>query len=215
MTMRFAVIPAFLACVCPAVAGAVTMTFDDIDDGYEVPPGRSYSEGGVLMTGDGEVAQYGATGAARLDDWGSPVASTLSFTMESPFVAKGFQIRSLGSWYVHEDTDTGEVVSLPYDNVEVSLFRGETRVFNQRFSAGEAGAVWRYLLPDTVGGVDRMSIGALWPTQTDTDYCTDAPCGTIEIDNVTLAPIPAPPAGVLLLSGMMVVWAARRRVLAG
>lgn len=180
-----------------AAAGAVTVTFDGLPYVNPLGPGV-YIENGVTVSGDGDLGYYDTPGALHVDDSGTAVSSNVTFAMTGPFVPVSFEIRGLGSAFCGTDAECSSGPGQPYGNLVVSAESGGSMTFEDRLYSGDLGVVSSYFFPVGLGLVDSMRISAVLPD----GQCWNYPCGHFNIDNVTLAPVPVPAAGLLLLGAI-------------
>ncbi|MEM9197462.1 MAG: hypothetical protein AAGD12_06365 [Pseudomonadota bacterium] len=176
----------------------------------------SFEEKGVRIRGNGDLGSFGLSGI-HLADSGTSFAQKLIFRTGQEFYPVSIKIVGLGTKLERG----GDFV--PYENLKIRAFRNGTRVFWDRFYAGDAGEVSYFRLPEAVGPVDRLVISSMMPD--DPSDCTTAPCGNFNIDNVRLArsaplgpteatapvPVPLPAPGLLLLGALVAFGLAARR----
>ncbi|MEI4470906.1 VPLPA-CTERM sorting domain-containing protein [Frigidibacter sp. MR17.24] len=97
----------------------------------------------------------------------------------------------------------GQVVSTVY---LASWVEPGTNSYPRTFTAIDLGNAFR--------DIDAFEIAAITPWNSpgaDGITCIDFPCSTFHIDNVQLAPVPLPAAGLLLVGGLAAIAALRRR----
>lgn len=181
----------------PAVR-ANTVTFTEIpqeaygvvwvEDGITVDPGGGF----------GGLGYHQLPHTLHLDDSGTGFASFASFTMGSRFNARSFDIIPAGPTAYCTDLDW-TVCGAPYDNVQVSGFRGGIEVAGDKFFMGADPSTFYF--SDLFRHLDSLVIAALYPNlRVIGGDCHDSPCAHFNIDNVTLNPVPVPAALPLFLS---------------
>lgn len=204
--MNFSLLPFALAMSVSAPAVAATVvTFDDLAGDFDPPP--IYTEGGVSVSG--APAYYDTPGVVHLDDAGTSLTSSILIYTGRLFAAIGLDVIGLGqeSYIIGGD---GDPLSVAHDNVLFQGYRAGAQVAELRFSTGlEPGTTW-LALGAGFGQIDALRISAVTQLP-DGTFCAGVPCGHFEIDNVTIAPVPLPAAGLLLTAALGGVAAARSR----
>jgi hypothetical protein len=184
-----------------STAGATTITFDMLPDEGQIYSGglagNTYTENGITVTsGTGLLASHALSGAAHIDDSGTPFTSDVTFTMATPFDATGFSLLSRGYALFAPPPQL-------LDNVFVTGLRGGSVVASTSFAMLDTvGAVQNILLDDTFGLLDALRVELAYVY--DAADC-DAPCAHFDLTSATLVPIaPVPvPAGGLMLAGLL------------
>lgn len=183
-------------------ANAAVMTFDNP---LLLSYATSYSEDGIHADGGGgRIGPFFLPGTAHMDDAASGYASVIRFTMDREFNAVSFDIFPTGFNYL-VCTDGGAVCSAAsYANIQVSGFSNGSLVAQSVFEMFGG----RFTLDSAFQNIDSFVIGVRNPPFTGTlpdgseAFCWDYPCSHFDIDNVTLAPVPLPSGGLLLVSAL-------------
>lgn len=184
---------------------AATMGFDDLPF-FTLDP--VYVENGVTARAlNGDLGSFGS-GGAHLDDSGSSLTSAIDFTMSRLFAPISFDLFALRTAYCADDNDV--TCDSPYDNVLVQGFLNGAETFSDTFFAGAPGVLSTYDFA-SAAPIDTLRISAVLPDPARFGgFCIDAPCGHFEIDDVTLAPVPVPPALPLLMAAVALIAGVRR-----
>ena len=220
-------------------ASALTMTFNDIGKALQSPPGaeNTYSENGIIASsGPIDLGYWGQPGTLHLDDSGTPIASTVSFTANGRFDAVSFDVFSVGQTELYYDIynpvvwDEIIVRGIPYDNVNVQGFRSGALVAQDNFYSGDFSTY--FFDPAQFADLDSLIISAQMPSLSaiesiksalaidypdytvDSIGCFNTPCGHFNIDNLVLNPqtaLPLPGSLPLLGIGLISLGIARRR----
>lgn len=214
--MRPMMMSAAVAMLAAGAAGAATVTFDELpDEGAQL---TSWSEDGILVTGQGGVVASLNPGTAQVDDSGTGFASSLAFSTEGLFAATSLEILPLANFYeLCMDAGEGEVDCTParFADVSVTGYADGNVVASDAFDVfGVNGA---YSFGDAFTSLDLLVIGfADLPTDLRSGSflaCDDSPCRRFSVDSVTLVPavVPLPASGALLAFGIAGLAAAYRR----
>ena len=207
---------AMVAMLAAGAAGAATVTFNELpDEGAQL---TSWTEDGILVTGQGGTLAALNAGSAQLDDSGTGFASSLTFSMDRLFAATSFDILPLANFYeLCTDVGEGEVDCAPASFADVSV----TGYADGNVVASDAfdmfGVSGTYSFSDAFSNLDLLVIGfAGIPTDLPSGSflaCDDSPCRRFSVDSVTLTPavVPLPASGALLAFGIVGLAAACRR----
>ena len=195
--------------LCAPVAEANTVTFDNLPSYFDVldagTTGSPYVENGVTVTSTqpfGVLAWDTAPGLAHIDDSGTDFTSGLMFTMGRAFDAVSFTLNSLG----YDFSGTPGPLS---DNIFVTGLAGGSAVATASFTLSDIYQdVQTFLLGSAFTGLDALLIELDYPVNT---ASCGAPCGHFDLDEVVLAPVPLPAAGLLLGGALLGFGALRRR----
>ena len=169
-------------------ASAAVMTFKDLLEAS--PFNGDYLEAGITASSVGDLGFFNTPGAAHLDDSGTSIAQSISFTTGGRFNAIQFDILPLGTDFCAEGGSGA--CDDPYDNVSVRGFRDGALVAEDTFFGGENPST--YLFSADYTNLDQLVIGALLPSAALGGFCIDVPCGHFNIDNVELSAVPLPAA---------------------
>lgn len=207
-----------LACSFALPCAATTLTFDDIPGWHDGPAPIAWREGGATVSADPNsdgVVWYMRPGAVHLDDSGTSLTSGVTLTTGGHFRALGMSVvgYDLASYVV--TPDEWDMRPVPYDNIAVEGFRNGLSVAYARFSTGLTGGAFSFSFGAEFRGLDMLRIAAIGPWDQSFDglpiECGDAPCGHVDLDSVTIAPVPLPGGFVLALGGMGVLAGLRLR----
>jgi len=189
---------------------AMTMTFDNLHEASPVGA-NSYSEAGITVSSLGDLGYSSEPGALHLDDSGSSIASSVTFTTGAIFDAVSFDIMGSGESSLYYDlfniVDFSELSAsnIAYDNVLVEGYVGGNLVGEDRFYMNDEST---YLFSSDFLGIDALVVRALLPDfsaienslmASFPDYivnrldCTDLPCAHFNIDNIELRSVSAVP----------------------
>ncbi len=214
LAWQFLLIFAFAAGAGSGDAMAATMTFTGIPGGCG--PGQyDFVEDGIRAS---FVSAHSNPDRLHMDDAGTACPSVVEFTTGTYFAAQSFDLHPLGpSDYCAEETATEpETCGIEYANVRLVGYDGAREVASAQFWMGDTDST--YLFGAAFHSVDRLVLAAVFPPNGDIAgrrfFCTDAPCAHFEVDNLAVlaaAPVPVPPALVLMLSGLASLVYARRR----
>ena len=169
--------------------GAVTMTFS----GVNLDPGAyTYSENGILASGDGTLGIFG-TQVIHFDDSGTSAPDSVTFTMASPFDAIGFDLDPVAFDFRLCDPVTGVCENRTFENVLLQGFTGTNLVTSFMFNMGTGNGPYPVHLDQTFKNLTAFRISIIFPT-IPVNYVAEcgSPCSHFEIDNVELAPVPLP-----------------------
>lgn len=206
---RIAIIPLLL--LMSTYSLAVTITFDDIENGFIGPD--TYTEAGVTFTSGGGLGYYSSPGTIYLADFGTSFTKTVVVTANGPFTMQSVDFdgaESLLNYELVNPVDTTFVSGLyPADNVLIRGFRNGAVVAENWLSLHDLST---YTFGAQYSNLDSLEITAdIDYTSAENDIlqaypdhqliqldCGEAaPCSSLDIDNVTLtldAPTP-PPCG--------------------
>lgn len=191
---------------------AVTITFDDIENGFIGP--NTYTEAGVTFTsGGGGLGYSGDPGQIHLDDFGTSFTQSVIITAGGRFTMESVDLAGEGPMLIYELVDPVDVTFVsglyPADGVLVQGIRNGSVVAENWLSLHEISA---YTFGAQYSNLDALEItAAVDYTGAEIDLlqaypgheliqldCGEAaPCSHFDIDNVTLtldAPTP-PPCG--------------------
>lgn len=195
-------------------SNAATMTFSDIGLDYMA---KTYTENGITAVGNGNLGLYNGAGGVHFDDGGTSAPSKVSFTMQSAFNAKRFDIDPVGSdFYVCYGR--ANCVEPSYQNVLVQGYRDGSIAASLMFNMGVSLSPYTVKLGKLFEGLSSLSISILYPERsafsslpgvTEIAYCS--PCSHFNIDNVVLAPVPLPTSLALGASALGLLGLASRR----
>lgn len=193
----------------PAAPLAATMSFAGLGDGAGPGTALPYVEDGISATPTdaGTLGYEGASGAAHLDAFGTPFTSGIAFTMASPFDFVSLDVTGFDPAWV------GVPPSTPFDNVKFEGFRGGSLVDEAFFSTGNSAGTFHVSLADLGGGfvgLDELRVINLDPTTL--AICSGAPCLHVDIDNLTLSPVPLPTTLPMLLAAIVTLVAGGTRL---
>lgn len=196
------------AMLAAGAAGAATLTFDALpDEGSQL---TSWTEDGVLVTAQGGTLAALTPGSAHLDDSGTGLAQSLSFSTGSLFAATSFDILPSSNEYeLCTDLGEGEVDCSPssFANVSVTGYANGLEVASDAFDMYAVNGT--YVFSDAFRDLDLLVIGfADAPSNL---VCDDSPCTHYSVDSVTLAPVPLPASGAMLALGIVGLGATYRR----
>lgn len=210
--IRIAGALAVAALAFPGAPLAAMMTFSGLGNGSGPGTTQPYVENGISATtpGSGTLGYAGGPGAAHLDDSGTSFASTIAFTMASPFDFVSLDLMGFGTSYTN-GTD-----NIAYDNVLFEGYRGGTLVAQKTFSTGITSGTFDITSADLGAGfvdLEEFRIASVQPSSLKPDFSCGAPCGHFSVDNLTLSttplrPVPLPAALPMLLIGIGTLMAA-------
>jgi hypothetical protein len=194
---------------------AATMTFSDINLD---PLANTYSEDGILASGNGDLGLYAAS-ALHFDDGGTSAPSKVSFTMASHFNAVSFLLDPVNFDFRICTSSFSSCTAPTYINVLVQGFRDGALVSNLMFNMGSSPDPYTIALGSVFSDLSALVIGILPPVLADfqplpagSRFEPCAPCSHFNIDNVTLAPVPLPASLPLAATGLAILaFLARRR----
>ncbi|MSO54628.1 MAG: hypothetical protein EXQ90_05830 [Rhodospirillales bacterium] len=206
----FAIVAMGLVPGAAPTAQAAVMSFSGIGDGCPGIPNDPYTESGITARGTSDgLSSWTRPGSAHLDTGGSTCPSGVEFTTGGLFDAISAEIFPLTpTAYCSE---AGTECSDPYENVLWQGFVGGVVVASDQFWMGDGPST--YAFGDAFRGLDKLVVRILLPNvATVGGWCFDSPCSHFDLDNVTLALLPAPmispmrpPAGAV-----SIVWASWR-----
>jgi hypothetical protein len=177
-----------------AEVSAATMRFDHLsgyDDCFYLETVCTYEENGIVVTGSSDFGSWDYPGSIHLDGSGGPYSGGLDFSMNRRFDPISLVVIGMNRY--HE---------IPLIDMIIRAFREDNPIFLTGISVGSE--TWTYYFPDHLTGVTNIEILAL-PGE---DYEESH----FSIDDVTLAPVPVPPASMAIGSAFaLLLWAARRR----
>lgn len=199
------------ACLFPAVASANVMTFINItgDSSFD---NIVYIEDGITATGNRAIARHGIELAAHMDDQATPFPSIITFTMDTPFDAVKFDFN--GSTR-HRDCSGIEAdlcmdqPYIPYNNMVVQGLRDGIVVAADNFWTGYEDT---YAFDSAFTNLDELLFLNLSPSNPSFECMIDF-CSHIDIDNITLSPVPLPASLPIFGAGILVILGFRRWIL--
>ncbi|KFI32858.1 hypothetical protein CG51_19770 [Haematobacter missouriensis] len=198
-----------LACSFAVPCTATTLTFDDIPRWRDGPAPIVRQEGGVTLSADpysDGVVSYSLPGALHLDDSGTSLTGGVNVTTGGQFHALGMSVVGYRQASYVFGADGWEMHPVPYDNIAVEGFRNGLSVAYTRFSTGLTGGAFNFAFGGDFRGIDMLRVAAIGPWGQSVDgqpiECGDTPCGHVDLDSLTIAPIPLPAGLALALGGM-------------
>lgn len=205
-------------CAALGLAGsaeALTLTFDGIPEGGGEPQPTTIVESGVTISvgswSDG-VTWWSVPDAIHLDDSGTSFTDEVTFETEREFRALSLRLigMSMSSYVLIDD----EPIPVPYDNVLLTGYRDGTLLATARFTTGLDSGIVDYTFGPDFAGLDLLRITNIRPEGTFWEgypiQCDDAPCGHFSVDDLTIAPVPLPPALPLGVAALGMLALARR-----
>ena len=184
-----------------APVSAATMTFNSIPD----PFANTYSEDGVLASGNGHLGVYNGRGGVHFDDGGTTAPSAMTFSMASNFNAISFLLDPVNFNFAVLFDDRS-YLQPTYLNVLVQGFRGGALVSSLKFGMGAAPDPYTVSLGSAFTNLNSLVIGILAPNFAEFSampgfarFAPCSPCSHFNIDDLKLAPVPLP-AGLPLLA---------------
>jgi hypothetical protein len=187
-------------------AHSATMTFDSLHLAtiIEIQPEIGvYVEDGITATGygqyyEGHFRSHNVPNTASMTDFTYPGPNYIEFTMSKPFNAVSIDIfpntdALCSSW----DFDHAEC-GIPFNNVEVTGGGASGGAYDTFYMGKEP---WTYFFGPEFSNLDILIVAILYPGL-DLGVCTDNPCTSMAIGNVTLSPIPLPAPLLLFLTGL-------------
>ena len=166
-------------------AGAATMTFNDVN----LDPGaHTYSENGILASGNGELGTN-SVGSIHFDDGGTSAPSMVRFTTGARFDAVGFDLDPVGFLFHKCNPVTRVCKNKTFNNVLLQGFDGDNLVSSWLFSMGTGKDPHEVLLDETFKNLTAFMISVALPKRP-FNYFMDcaAPCSHFQIDNLKLVP---------------------------
>lgn len=192
-------------------AAATVLTFDTLPVGDLVPD--IYTEKGVTVSGN--PSSYDRAGVVHMDDAGTFFSSLISISTGGLFSALAVDVLGLQQ-ESYLETEDG-LVPAAHDNVWFRGYVGGNLVSEFGYSSGFDGFDAQVRFGPSFGSLDLFTISAETRLASGV-ICLDAPCGHFELDNLivgtvgeTLAPVPLPAAGWLLLAGVGAMGVLRHR----
>jgi hypothetical protein len=203
----------FSALAVPAFAATMTFTGLSLD-----PLARTFSEDGILASGNGFLGIENGSGGLHLDDAGTSAPSKVSFTMATNFNAVSFLLDPVGFDFL-VCSGRSSCSEPTYLNVLVQGFSGSTLVSDLTFDMGSSLDPYLVSLGSAFSNISSLLIGVIYPDVASframpgvTSAGPCAPCSHFNIDNVTLAPVPLPAGLPLAVTGLgLLAFVARRR----
>lgn len=185
-----------------SASAAVVLEFNDVPDfgGGCTAPEPFVIESGFTI---GNCPQFNTRpGTIHLDDFGTAYNAAVQFSGPRPFDAISVEIDRLG-WEFTEFVDPDRI-DRPYDNLVFRGFRDGSEVVNQTASTFESGGT--FLFDATFSALDLLEIEQVLPgsavlAQFPNAEC-DAPCAHVDLERVTLAPVPLPATFLPLALGI-------------
>lgn len=188
---------------------ATTLTFDDIPGWQGGPAPLVWQEGGATVSADANsdgVVWYSLPGAVHLDDSGTSLTGGVDVTAGRQFHAMGMSVVGYPQASYVVTPEEWDMRPVPYDNIAVEGFRNGLSVAYTRFSTGLTGGAFSFAFGGDFRGIDMLRIAAIGPWGQSVDgqpiECGDAPCGHVDLDSLTIAPVPLPAGLALALGGM-------------
>ncbi len=219
MVSRWLIGGLFLAMAGAAHASTVTLTFDGVANPCGVcPPDfpESVVESGYTISGYPGHPGFSGSGYVHLDDGGSPFSDFVSFTGPSRFNVVQLDLFGLGSELLTPvDPMATDYTRTPYLNVVFKGFRDGGIVAQTFFSTGATPQSFLGLtLGNLFTNLDKFVISVVSPALAPGQFCSDYPCGHVNVDNVVLASVVPLPATVAMMGGalaLMGMFGMRRR----
>lgn len=211
--VRTAAFPIGISTLAAPVAAA-TMTFASVNLD---PSANTYSEDGILASGNGDLGIEG-TSVLHFDDFGTSSPSAATFSMATNFNATSFLLDPISFDFL-VGFDDGSFLQPTFLNVLVQGFRGATLVSNLTFNMGAAPDPYTVSLGSDFSNLSSLVIGILAPNFAEylampgaVSARCDSQCSHFTVDDVTLAPVPLPARLPLAASGLaLLALVARRR----
>ncbi|MDF0594799.1 hypothetical protein [Psychromarinibacter halotolerans] len=207
--LKFIVLASTVA-AAPHAASAATMTFDELNscsEPMQAPCNNLYEEDGITASMTGIV--WGP-GALPLNDYGDRESKYVDFTMERPFRAVEFKVTRSPNGWVEESPSYTETIANPpliFPELRITGFTGSSIKFEHLIDSSRTSSSLSFLFPDLPNVITRLRIEHLRPDESGFQaFCPlmgTVPCNSVRIDEVTLAPVPVPASGVLLLSALV------------
>ena len=152
-----------------------------------------------------DLGFFDAPGAVHLDDGGTSFARQITFTMNRRFNAIAFDLIPTNFNYLICDSEELEgCVTETFDNVMLQGFRNGILVglsiFDMSLNSGHLsfGSLLRNLDSLVIGFAPLPFDGTLPDGRF--AVCIESPCSHFNIDNITLAAVPLPAPGLLLVA---------------
>jgi hypothetical protein len=181
-----------------ATADAATVTFGGVSDTEYT--GSPYVEDGIAVTFAGTILRDPFVGGVGVTDGtGGGTANRLTFETDLPFRPVSLVIDPRLNSYAAEGGREGD----PFDNVLIRGWQNEAEIWRDAFymrdppSDARESRAWTYRFPET-GLLTSLTFEVRRPEPLGLGECPNAPCSWLAVRDVTLAPIPLPPAGLLL-----------------
>ncbi|MEO8410805.1 MAG: VPLPA-CTERM sorting domain-containing protein [Propionivibrio sp.] len=221
---------------------ATTMTFYALPRVYQepTPEPKTYTENGITASAYGflDLGYSGNVGTLHLDDSGTSIANTVTFSTGGPFTAVSFDLPPYApsqlyyELYNPADSSFIEVHGIPYANVGVKGFRQGAVVAEDNFYSEDLSTYFFDTL--VFADLDSLTISSQVPGVAEIDAiaadvlieypgysvsssgCFDRPCGHFNIDNLVLdsvAAVPLPGSLPMIALGLVALGVARRRLM--
>ena len=202
---------AVLMATSSVAAASVVLEFDDVPDfGGGCTATEPFVVEGEITIGNCPQS-FTRSGTIHLDDSGSAYNSLVQFSGPRPFDAVSIEIIRLG-WEFKEDTGVGRI-ERPYDNLAFRGFRDGVQVADQVASTFESGGTFQF--DAGFSALDLLEIEQVLPNAVEQaqypDATCDAPCAHVDLERVTLAPVPLPATIFPLVLGIAGLAVIRRR----
>jgi hypothetical protein len=203
MTFRALATAAALLAITLVPAHSATMTFDGIPDGGSAgPDGHVWAEDGITAVGNDiyfGISSWDVPGAAHMTDVHYGWPDTITFSMSHLFSPVSFDIMPLHNYFCLDWDYNG--CGIAFNNVGLTGMRDGSTIAEDSFYMGTEP--WTYFFGAEFSDLDTLIIAILLPgPDAPTGTCTNAPCTSMSIDNVSLSPVPLPAPLLLFLTGL-------------
>lgn len=195
-------------------ASTVTLNFNGVTNSCGAcGPGfpTSIVEQGYTISGSPSTL---VGGSVHLDDAGTSFSNFVSISATNLFSVSALDVTGYTSKFLD-----GNGAPLAFGNVLFQGFRNGVQVASSVFSTGVTGGLFHTMLGPQFSNLNLFRITQQGPSATDFavnrgSYCSDYPCGHVDIDNVTLVsavPLPAMDSALVAGLAMLGLFGYRRR----